>query len=167
MWAANDTLIGCDVEMGVPCRLWVGGPGWAERSCRASVSLRVLTQCVVLEGEREREKVRTHDERNNGLRERSAFHSHPHPIKEQKRTETNCLPQHRQQGPIALYVFWWKERKNKRRKEEETTKQEEQTTETTVLCYCCKTDSVCCHWPRSRSLSGNTSKVLTFWAVLF
>lgn len=27
MRVANDTLIGCDVEMGVPCRLRVGGPG--------------------------------------------------------------------------------------------------------------------------------------------
>lgn len=36
--------------------------------------------------------MRTHDERNNGLREHSAFHLHPHPIKEQKRTETQLPP---------------------------------------------------------------------------
>lgn len=36
--------------------------------------------------------MRTHDERNNGLREHSAFHLHPHPIKEQRRTETQPPP---------------------------------------------------------------------------
>lgn len=98
--------------MGVPRRLWVGGPGWAARSCRASVSLRVLTQCVVLQGEGEREregeKVRTHDERNNGLHERSAFHLPPHPIIEQKHSR---LPQHRQRGLLAPpYAGWRKTR---------------------------------------------------------
>lgn len=125
MWAANDTLIGCDVEMGVPCWLRVGGPGWAERSCRASVSLCVLTQCVVLEGEREREreKVRTHDERNNGLRERSAFHSHPHPIKEQKRTETQPPPTAQTARPPRFIHSLMKEeeeQEEKRRRDDKT-----------------------------------------------
>lgn len=121
--------------MGVPCRLRVGGPGWAERSCRASVSLRVLTQCVVLEGEREREKgkVRTHDERNNGLRVRSAFHSHPHPIKEQKRTETRPPPTAQTARPPRFIRILMKEEEEQEEKEEETTKHEEPTTESTPL----------------------------------
>lgn len=36
--------------------------------------------------------MRTHDERNNGLREHSAFHLPPHPIIEPKRTETQLPP---------------------------------------------------------------------------
>lgn len=111
--------------MGVPCRLRVGGPGWAERSCRASVSLRVLTQCVVLEGEREREKekVRTHDERNNGLRVRSAFHSHPHPIKEQKRAETRPPPTAQTARPprfIRILMKDEEEQEEKRRRDNKT-----------------------------------------------
>lgn len=42
--------------MGGPRRLRVGGPGRAQRSRRARVSLRVLTQRVVLEGESEKPK---------------------------------------------------------------------------------------------------------------
>ncbi len=77
--------------------------------------------------------MRTHDERNNGLREHSAFHLHPHPIKEQKRTETQLPPTAQTARPPRFIHSLVKKRvrtKEEKRKEEQKkknkTKQEEQ-----------------------------------------
>ncbi len=78
--------------------------------------------------------MRTHDERNNGLREHSAFHLHPHPIKEQKRTETQLPPTAQTARPPRFIHSLMKEEEEqkeriekKNRRSREKTKQEEQT----------------------------------------
>ena len=59
--------------------------------------------------------MRTHDERNNGLREHSAFHFPPHPIIEQKRTETQLPPTVQTARPPRFIHSLTKEQKGEER----------------------------------------------------
>lgn len=63
MWVANDTLIGCDVEMFLPHRAWVGVLGWTGSPAGPSLTVRAGSVCGSAG-----EQKRTHEERNNKLR---------------------------------------------------------------------------------------------------
>lgn len=78
-------MIGCDVEMGVPPPAPGRGPGLS-REVLPGPGLTARADSACGSGGREREgEVRTHDGRNNGLHERGALRSHPHPITERQR----------------------------------------------------------------------------------
>lgn len=63
MWVANDTLIGCDVEMFLPHRAWVGVLGWTGSPAGPGLTVRAGSVCGSAG-----EQKRTHEERNNKLR---------------------------------------------------------------------------------------------------